>query len=73
MELTTRQAGRMLGLSPQAVRNHVEAGRLPVRKHGIKGVFKVEDSDIREFAAKYNYVVNERWYAMFVQEKEGVR
>jgi len=34
--LTTRQAGRVLGVSIQTVRNWVAAGRLPAEKRGVR-------------------------------------
>ena len=59
MELTTPQAAAALGLSEQAVRDHVTAGRLVARRHGFRKTYKFREEDVREFATKYQYVIDE--------------
>ena len=63
MELTAAQAGEAIGLSHQAIRNHVEAGRLIARRHGIRRSVRVDVGDLRTFAQKYNYRINEAFLA----------
>lgn len=59
MELTTAQAAAALGLSVQAVRNHVLAGRLPARRHGFRQFYRISEQDLRAFAARYSYPIEE--------------
>lgn len=55
MELTTVQAAAALGLSVQAVRNHVASGRLPARRHGVRQYYRFREADLREFSIRYAY------------------
>jgi len=56
--LTTRQAGRVLGVSIQTIRNWVAAGRLPAEKRGVRTMIprqavrdEIERSRARPFPA----------------------
>jgi hypothetical protein len=61
MELTAAQAGMVLGMSDEAIRNHITAGRLAARRHGIRGLYKIMVTDLRSFARQYNYTVDEEY------------
>lgn len=63
MELSTSEAGAAIGMSDQAIRDHIDAGRLPARRHGMKGLYKVKVDDLRAFARQYNYIVDEEYLA----------
>ena len=69
MELTTAQAGAALGLSDQAIRDHIAAGRLSARRHGIRGLLKISVDDLWLFARQYNYVVNEEYLSRLVNQE----
>ena len=59
MELTTAEAAAAVGMSEQSLRNHVLSGRLPARRHGIRGYYRVREDDLREFSEKYRYPIVE--------------
>lgn len=63
MELSTVEAGAAIGLSDQAIRDHIAAGRLAARKHGMKGLFKIKADDLRAFARQFGYLVDEEYLA----------
>jgi hypothetical protein len=69
MELTTAEASYAIGMSPQALRAHIEAGRLPARKHGFRGTLKINVDDLRAFTRKYNYIMNEEYVLGLAQKQ----
>jgi excisionase family DNA binding protein len=68
MEFTTAQAAAALGLSEQTVRNHVLAGRLQARRHGFRALYRISEAQLRDFAHKYNYPVDETLVAHYLSE-----
>lgn len=54
-ELTTMEAGEALGMTDQAVRDHIHAGRLNARRVGVRRQFLISEDELRRFAAKFNY------------------
>jgi hypothetical protein len=63
MELTTAEAGAAIAVSDETIRNHIAAGRLLARKHGFRGLLKIKIDDLRAFAHKHNYIVDEEYLA----------
>ena len=63
MELSTAEAGAAIGLSNQAIRDHIAAGRLSAREHGMKRLLKIKVDDLRAFARQYGYIVDEEYLA----------
>jgi len=61
MELSTLEAGTAIGVSRETIRLDVVAGRLPARKHGIRGALKIELDALRQFARAYGYQVDEEY------------
>lgn len=61
MEVTTSQAGRAVGLTSQAVRDHINAGRLPATRVGVKGVYRILVNDLCRFAREYRYRLDESY------------
>lgn len=68
MEISTVEAGAALGMSDQAVRDHIAAGRLPARRHGFRGLYRVRVDDLRAFAARYDYVLDDSYLAGLVEQ-----
>lgn len=71
MELTTAEAGAALRMSDQSVRDHIAAGRLNARKHGIRGLLKINIEDLRSFALQFGYPLDED-YLSRLASKESV-
>lgn len=58
-EISSEEAARLIGLSRQSIRAHVEHGRLVARRVGPRRVVKIELNDLRQFAQQYQYKFNE--------------
>ncbi len=58
-EISSEEAARLIGMSRQSIRAHVENGRLAARRVGPRRVVKIELEDLRQFAEKYQYRLNE--------------
>ncbi len=71
LELNTSQAAGVIGLSEQAIRNQVLAGRLPARRHGIRGFYRITVDDLRAFAARYSYQLDEDLLAQYGTDGTG--
>jgi hypothetical protein len=63
MELSTTKCGLALGMTNQAVRDHIAAGRLLARRVGVRREYRVHVADLRAFAARYDYELNEDYLA----------
>lgn len=59
-EISSEDAARLIGMSRQSIRAHVVNGRLAARRVGPRHIVKIELSDLREFAEKYQYRFNEK-------------
>lgn len=57
--VSSEQAGAILGLTGQAIRDHIAAGRLHAERVGVRGLYKIQLSDLRALAEKYNYPFDE--------------
>jgi hypothetical protein len=66
IELDCPQVAKVLGLCEQTVRNHALAGRLPARRHGLRGFYRVTVPDVRRFAETYHYVLDEEQLQRYV-------
>ena len=55
MEINASQAGQALGMTDQAVRDHVNAGRLKARRVGMRRIYTIRVEDLKDFARKYSY------------------
>jgi len=58
-EISSEDAARLIGLTRQSIRAHVEHGRLAARRVGPRRVVKIELDDLRQFARQYQYTFNE--------------
>lgn len=68
MEISSVEAGRALGMSDQAIRDQVDAGRLRARRHGMRRLLRIRVDDLRAFARQYNYVVDEEYLATLAEQ-----
>jgi hypothetical protein len=70
MELNTEQAARALGRTARSIRNYVAAGRLPAQKVGLHNDIKICVADLRTFATKYNYRIDEQFLAKLERQHQ---
>jgi len=70
MELSTEEAGKALGLSAQTIRDHIAADRLRARKHGFRGLLKIQVDDLHAFANDFNYVIDADFLATLTLAKQ---
>jgi hypothetical protein len=68
MELSTYEAAAAIDVSHQTIKNHVGAGRLRARRHGMKRLIKIQVEDLRAFARQYNYIIDEERLAAVAQK-----
>ena len=54
-DVTAAQAGQIVGVTDDTIRNYVERGLLPARRQGIKRIVFIELSDLQKFAAQYDF------------------
>lgn len=66
IELSTVQAAKLLGIAEQTVRDHIHAGRLPARRHGLRPRYKIQPDDLRRFAEQYSYLLDEARLARYL-------
>jgi hypothetical protein len=66
-EVDTVQAGRALGMTRQAVRAHVVAGRLSARRKGVRGHYFMTLEALREFATLYRYDLDEAYLTTLME------
>ena len=53
--LSADNAGPIIGLTGQAIRDHVAAGRLPCQRVGVRRLYRIDIDDLKALADKYNY------------------
>lgn len=58
-EISSEDAAKLIGITRQTIRAHVENGRLAARRVGPRRVVKIELEDLRQFAEKYQYRLDE--------------
>ena len=59
MELTTRQAAKVLGVADMTIRNWVTRGALSARRVGLRRYVRIRVDDLRAFAAQSGYEIDE--------------
>jgi hypothetical protein len=68
-ELTTAQAGQAIGLTRQAMWNHIEAGRLRCVRRGVRGLVKIDVDDLRRFCSRYLYDLDEEYLSRLANQE----
>ena len=56
--ISCRMAAEIVGLSREAIRNHIQAGRLRAERVGVWGDFCIRPADVKALAEQYNYPIN---------------
>ncbi len=69
-ELSTRQAGAVIGVSQITVIANIKRGTLAARIFGFKRVMRINVEELRRFAAEYGYTVNEELLRQFLGRVE---
>lgn len=59
MEVTAAQAARLLGTTQRTIQRRIKDGTLPARLQGKKREARIELDDLRVFAVKFGYRVEE--------------
>lgn len=54
-EVTSVEAGEILGISDDAVRSYVERDLLPARRQGLRRKIFISLDDLQKFADEYNF------------------
>jgi len=54
-EVSTAQAAEIIGTSDETIRRYVDRSMLPARQQGIRGIIRIELSDLRSFAEQNGF------------------
>lgn len=57
--ISSAKAAALIGVTPESIRNHIEAGRLPADRVGVRDVYRIEPAALMALAERYNYPINE--------------
>lgn len=58
-EVSSIEAGKIIGRHADSIRRYVRSGQLPARLEGPRGYIWVEIDDLRQFAAEYRFRFDE--------------
>lgn len=58
-EVSSREAGDIIGVNSETIRRYVDRGILPARRVGLRGNLRIEIGDLRKVATDYEYRFNE--------------
>lgn len=59
-EVTAPQAEEILTVSHATLYRHIDEGRLPARREGLRRLIKIEVAVLRTFAQQYGYRFDEQ-------------
>lgn len=54
-EVSSVQAGQIIGVTDETIRNYVERDLLPARRQGIRRTIFIELEELRRFAVQYEF------------------
>ncbi len=54
-ELSSTDAGRVIGVSRQTIISYVDSGVLQARRMGLRKVIRIDVEELRRIAEKYEY------------------
>ena len=57
-EVTSVEAGEIIGVTDDTVRSYVERDLLPARRQGLRRKIYIELQDLKAFAAQYDFRFN---------------
>lgn len=66
-EISTIEAGQIIGLSRQSIYVHIKSGRLKAKQVGPRRVSRIEVDELRRLAEKYNYRFDEELATKFAK------
>jgi hypothetical protein len=69
-EVDSRQAASLIGVSIMLIHRRADDGTLKVRRVGMHRRIWVELDDLRDFAARYNYRINEKLVAQYTGQPQ---
>ena len=58
-EVSSDNAGLIIGVTRETIRVHVDGGRLKARREGMRRLIRIEVEELRSFAKKYQYRFDE--------------
>lgn len=58
-EVSSNDAGRIIGVNSETIRRYVDRGILPARRVGLRGALRIEIEDLRKVAREYQYRFDE--------------
>ena len=67
-EISSSQAGNVLGISLMTIHRRVEDGSLPARREGVRRDIKIDLDDLRRFATAFGYRFDEHIAQQFSGE-----
>jgi excisionase family DNA binding protein len=70
IELNSRQAAALIGISQPTIIRNVRRGTLAARMFGLKGTLRIKVSELRRFAAEYGYTFNDELLATILGRVE---
>lgn len=59
-EVSSREAGDIIGVNSETIRRYVDRGILPARRVGLRGNLRIEIDDLRKVAAEYQFRFDEK-------------
>lgn len=54
-EVTSIEAGQIIGVSGESIRNYVDRDLLPAQRRGVRRKIFIELEDLKRFATEYNF------------------
>lgn len=67
-EVSSAEAGKIIGRSAESIRRYVRNGQLSARHEGPKGLVLVELDDLRIFAEKYQFRFDEKLASQYANQ-----
>lgn len=59
-EVSCADAGRIIGISDETIRRHVNSGLLPARREGLRKIIWIDLQALRKYAEMYEYRFDEK-------------
>lgn len=58
-EVSSAEAAEIIGTTSQTIRRAVDRKLLMARRHGLRGLVKIDVDELRQFATQYQYRFDE--------------
>lgn len=66
-EVSSAEAAKIIGITSQTIRRHIDDQLLSARKQGVRGIVRVDIDDLRKFADEYQYRFDEELAAKYTK------